>query len=104
MQLQCVCHDTLPWLISVSLGLMSRVPIQIGPRLFSSKSEAKSFTRELISRYGDGETISGVDDTFLRDLIAIHHDAAKKIGCGIAHFTVQPDPNWGTTRHFVIVR
>ena len=83
---------------------MSRVPIQIGPRLFGSKAEAKSFTRELISRYGDGEIISGVDDIFLRDLIAIHHDAAKKIGCGIAHFTVQPDPNWGTTRHFVIVR
>ena len=25
MQLQCVCHDTLPWLISFSLDLMHRV-------------------------------------------------------------------------------
>jgi hypothetical protein len=83
---------------------MPRVPIQIGSRLFSSKSEAKSFAREILNRSGDGEIISGPDDVFLRDLIAIHHDAATKIGCGIAHFTVRPDPNWGTTRHFVITR
>lgn len=83
---------------------MPRSPIQIGPRLFATKTEAKNFSRDIIARYAEGEIISGVDDLFLRDLVAIHPEAARKIGCGIAHFTTALDPVWRNSRHFVIVR
>ena len=83
---------------------MARIPIQIGARLFDSKSQAKDFSRDIIRRYTEGETIVGEDDLFLRDLVAIHPEAAQKIGCGISHFTTQLDPEWRKHRHFVIVR
>ena len=83
---------------------MARIPIQIGARLFGSKSEAKEFSRDIIRRYAEGEMIVGEDDLFLRDLVAIHPEAAQKIGCGIAHFTTQLDREWRKHRHFVIVR
>jgi len=73
---------------------MARIPIQIGARLFDSKSGAKDFSRDIIRRYAEGETIVGEDDLFLRDLVAIHPEAAQKIGCGISHFTTQLDPEW----------
>lgn len=83
---------------------MARIPIQIGPRLFSTKKEAKEFSRQIMARYSEGEQIVGEDDLFLRDLVSIHPEAATKIGCGIAHFTTQTDPVWRNSRHFVIVR
>jgi hypothetical protein len=83
---------------------MARIPIQIGPLFFDSKAAAKRFSREIIQRYVDGEKIVGSDDLFLRDLVAIHPEASAKIGCGIAHFTTQLDPEWRRNRHFVIVR
>src|SRR6478752_5096925 len=83
---------------------MTKIPIQIGARVFKAKTEAKNFARKIIARYADGETVIGLDDLFLRDLVALHHEAATKTGSGIAYFTVQRDPVWHNTRHFVIVR
>jgi hypothetical protein len=83
---------------------MARIPIQIGARLFSSKSDAKEFSRDIIRRYAEGVTIVGEDDLFLRDLVAIHPEAKQKAGCGIASFTTQLDPEWRKNRHFVVVR
>lgn len=57
-----------------------------------------------MARYADDETIAGLDDLFLRELIVLHHESDTKIGCGITNFTVRRDPVWGNTRHFVIVR
>ena len=83
---------------------MARIPIQIGAQFFATKTEAKAFARGIMARYSEGETITGFDDLFLRDLIAIHPEAARKIGSGISHFTSRLDPVWRTSRHFVIVR
>lgn len=83
---------------------MPRSPIQIGPRLFATKTEAKNFSRDIIARHAEGEIIFGTDDLFLRDLVAIHPEAARKAGCGIAHFSTALDPVWRNSRHFVIVR
>jgi hypothetical protein len=83
---------------------MAKIPIQIGARFFKTKTEAKNFARSIMARWADGEIISGLDDLFLRDLVALHHEAAAKIGCGIEHFTIQRDPVWGNTRHFLIIR
>ncbi len=83
---------------------MAKIPIQIGARLFATKAEAKTFARNIIARYSEGEIISGTDDLFLRDLVAIHPEATKKIGCGIDYFTTKLDEVWRTNRHFVIIR
>ncbi len=83
---------------------MARSPIQIGPRSFASKKEAKDFSRQIIKRYADGEKIEGVDDLFSRDLASIHPEAEQKIGCGIAYFTTRLDPVWRSNRHLVVVR
>jgi hypothetical protein len=80
------------------------IPIQIGANTFKSKSDAKNHARAIMERYSVNQIITGTDDIFLRDLIAIHPEADQKIGCGIAHFTSQIDPVWKTTRHFLIVR
>ena len=83
---------------------MSKISIAIGLKKFTSKKEAKQFARDIVARYADNEVITGADDLFLRDLVALHHKAAQKVGCGISHFTVRVDSEWGKTRHFVIIR
>lgn len=80
------------------------IPLQIGPITFKSKSDAKNHCRAIMDRYPVQQIITGIDDVFLRDLIAIHPEADQKIGVGISHFTTQIDPVWKTTRHFLIVR
>ena len=83
---------------------MAKIPIQIGAQNFATKTEAKSHARSIMTRHAEAETISGADDLFLRDLVAIHPEAARKIGSGISHFTTKLDPVWRKNRHFVIVR
>lgn len=81
-----------------------KIPIQIGPHTFNSKADAKKHTRAIMARYEDHQPINGTDYIFLHDLVAVHPEANQKIGCGISYFTIQVDPIWKTTRHFVIVR
>src|ERR1044072_2077613 len=73
---------------------MARISIQIGARVFGTKTEAKNFARSIMARYSEGETITSADDLFLRDLIAIHPEATAKKGCGMSPFTSQLDPAW----------
>ena len=81
-----------------------RTCIQIGCLTFKSKKEAKDYIRPIFNKYKDGQRIAGEEDSFLRDLISLHPESVTKIGSGISHFTIQPDQEWGTTRHFVLVR
>lgn len=71
---------------------------------FRTKKAAKDFFREIRDRYQDGERVGSEDDGYLRDLIAIHPEAETKVGCGVSHFSVERDTQFGTTRHFVIHR
>jgi hypothetical protein len=79
-------------------------PIQIGFLSFKSKKEAKDYIRLLFSKYENSERIKDTDDTLLRDLILLHPESEAKVGIGISHFTIELDQEWGTTRHFVIIR
>lgn len=83
---------------------MAKIPIQIGAQTFPTKSEAKNHARAIMARYEEAEIVIGADDLFLRDLVAIHPEAERKIGSGISHFTTKLDPVWRKNRHFVIVR
>lgn len=83
---------------------MSKKILRIGSQIFGSKSEAKRYIRSILLRYGDGELVSGDDEKFLLDLIRQHPEAEQKIGTGVQAFTVQLEPVWRKTRHFVLIR
>ncbi len=78
--------------------------ITIGTILYPSKTSAKKFYRTLRDRYEIGARVNEVDHDSLLDLIGIHHHADQKIGCGISHFSVELDKEFGKTRHFMIHR
>ncbi|MDO9541439.1 MAG: DCL family protein [Kiritimatiellia bacterium] len=78
-------------------------PVIVGAQAFQSKKDALEFFRSIRNRYADGVRISEEDSGYLMDLVAIHHDAEEKIGCGISHFTVATDNRFGT-RHFKLHR
>ena len=79
-------------------------PVQIGFLSFKSKKEAKDYIRLFFSKYQNNKRIEGAEDAFLRDLILLHPESEAKVGVGISHFTIERDQEWGTTRHFVIIR
>ena len=79
-------------------------PVTIGERQFPSQKAALAFAREIRDRYGDGDRIAPADAAFLEDLLRLHPEADQKIGKGVASFSVQTDPIFGTTRHFVVHR
>jgi len=78
-----------------------RQPLSIGAYQFSTKREAKEFIRTVRDRYQEGEIIVDPDDSFLRDLVALHPRSHEKLGVGISHFTVGKDKEYGTTRCFL---
>lgn len=80
-----------------------RKPVILASLTFTSKNSAREFFRNIRDRYQDGQIINDEDRDYLLDLVAIHSEADAKIGCGISHFTVDTNTEFGT-RHFVIHR
>lgn len=74
---------------------MPRIAISIGRQRFATKTAARSFVSAMLDRYQDGQRISDGDEVFLRDLLDLHPEAAAKIGCGVSHFTREPDGRGG---------
>ena len=83
---------------------MAKRNVRIGSHTFNSKKQAKEYIRSIFSRYDEGETITGGDDNFLRDLILLHPEADQKIGSGVRSFVTRSEPIWKKTRHFVLIR
>ncbi len=80
-------------------------PVNIGLHSFRTKSAAKEYIRATRDRYPiDGVKIEGPDEYFLHALLALHPEASDKIGSGIRHFTVETDPEFRRTRHFMVHR
>jgi hypothetical protein len=79
-------------------------PVVIASLTFQTKKAAKEFFKNIRDRYAEGGPMSPEDDCYLRDLVAIHPESETKIGCGISHFTVETDGQFGNSRHFVIHR
>jgi hypothetical protein len=78
------------------------ISVQIGPYYFPTKKAAKEHAKEILNSYPCGETIPEPHESFLRDLLGLHHRAADKIGGGADHFIVEREDVWGT-KHFSIV-
>jgi hypothetical protein len=81
-----------------------KCPITIGEDEFNTKKEAETAVQEILNRHGMGQSLTGDEDTFIRDLIALHPATVDKIGCGIDHIEIRPDPDYGTTRCFHVIR
>jgi len=81
-----------------------RFPITVGEYEFSTKAEAKQFIQALFVRYQLGQSITGDDDVFVRDLIALHPATHEKVGCGIDHIEIRLDAEYKKNPCFYIIR
>lgn len=71
---------------------------------FRTKKSAKDFVVKLRDGCSDGVRISDLNASFLAEMLMLHPEAEDKIGCGVSHFTVETDKEFGRTRHFVVHR
>lgn len=81
-----------------------KCPITIGEYEFGTKLEAKAAVKKILNGHRIGSTLAGEEDVFIRDVIALHPATDDKIGCGISRIEIRPDPSYGTTRCFHVVR
>lgn len=65
---------------------MARQPIKIGSLEFPTKKAAKTYFKDMLGRYRNGQTVEETDASVLRNLIERHPEAVQKIGCGITRF------------------
>jgi hypothetical protein len=80
-------------------------PVTISDLSFASKKSAFEYIRKIRDSYPDGAVLDHSDDLFIRWLLALHTEATVKIGCGISHFTVATEKEFGgKNRHFVLHR
>lgn len=78
-----------------------RQPIRIGDEVFATKKAAGDRIREILYRYGIGHALGAADESFMRDVLALHPESEQKIGVGVARIEVRQ--NMGS-RGFWVVR
>ncbi|WP_309391884.1 DCL family protein [Chelatococcus sambhunathii] len=69
--------------------------ISFGPLDFARKLDAEAFLKAMLNKYDVGDRVSAQDAEILRDALALHPDAAAKIGCGVDSFSVR-SADYGT--------
>lgn len=75
----------------------------LGGRSFATKQMVAIQASSVLNRTGLGESLSGFDEAFARDLLAHHPEAKRKNGVGVSAITVALIPEWGT-RNFLVLR
>ncbi|MDZ4251186.1 MAG: DCL family protein [Sulfuritalea sp.] len=68
---------------------MPAKPISLGPMHFDKRGEAVAYLKAMLYRYDVGDRVSADDAVILRAALEHHPNAAAKIGCGVAHFSVR---------------
>lgn len=63
--------------------------VKIGSLSFSKKGDATEFFRNMLYNYDLGDKVSDEDASILTNLLAMHSEAAEKIGAGIDSFSVR---------------
>lgn len=96
MRLRSSCPIRSPWGIRKMRKILAGIE-------FRTLESIVNHARIIKEKYKDGEKITGPDDTFLREFIALHPKSSEKIGCGIESFEVQTE-NHFHTRHFCLTR
>ncbi len=62
---------------------MGKKPIIIGEHEFEAKKDAKAAVKQVLNGHQMGYTLTSDEDTFIRDLIALHPATEDKTGCGM---------------------
>lgn len=68
---------------------MPAKPVSLGDLHFAKKGDALAHLKAMLHRYDVGDRVSSADEKILRAALSLHRDAAQKIGCGVAHFSVR---------------
>jgi hypothetical protein len=68
---------------------MVKKPVTIGHHHFSKKGDAAAFLQAILHKYDVGDKVSALDAEVLHAALALHPDAAAKVGAGITHFSVR---------------
>jgi Protein of unknown function (DUF3223) len=68
---------------------MAKKPVTIGPHHFSKKGDAAAFLQAMLHKYDVGDKVSAADADVLHAALALHPNAAAKVGAGITHFSVR---------------
>jgi len=63
--------------------------VTIGTLHFKRKGDVTKFFRDILYKYDLGDKVSDDDAMILSELVAMHPEAAEKIGCGILNFSVR---------------
>ncbi len=82
----------------------SRSPITISDQTFPTKEAAKTYIQRLMKKYPDDSILDLPVFEFVFDLLRRHPSLPKKLGCGVAKFTVRRVPPWYRNRAFYIIR
>ena len=61
---------------------MVKKPVTIGTHHFSKKGDAAAFLQAILHKYDVGDKVSALDAEVLRAALALHPDAAAKVGAG----------------------
>lgn len=62
---------------------MARQPLTLNGINFNSQKDAINFFKEMLSRYRNGQTVTGEDHDVLMALLERHPEAERKIGIGV---------------------
>ncbi|GAA2842934.1 hypothetical protein GCM10010441_78560 [Kitasatospora paracochleata] len=76
---------------------------RIGPRQYRTKGEAEKAVQAVLHGHPVGTVLSGDDFDLVRDLLDMHHEAADKIGVGVADIRIAP-PLIGRYPGFEVIR
>ncbi len=81
---------------------MPTKPIRVHDKLFPTKTAATHAIRAVLYRYPPGQTLNEKDAHFMLGVLALHKEAAQKVGVGVASFSVEVNPHG--TRGFWLTR
>ncbi len=68
---------------------MVKKPITLGSYHFGMKGDAAEFLKAMLHKYDIGDKVSAHDAEVLHAALALHPDAAAKVGSGVTHFSVR---------------
>lgn len=68
---------------------MPSKPIDLGAMHFAKRADAAAYLNDMLYRYDLGDRLNQDDAAILKLALDRHSEAAEKIGCGIASFSVR---------------
>jgi hypothetical protein len=83
-----------------------KTEVEIGGRVFRSKTSLTEHVRQLVRKYREGERLRGEDEALVMDLLQRHPWVSEKVGVGVKWITVRTNVNavGRPTRGFWITR